>query len=256
MGFMADRGVVEKFTALEKELGERHPDARREALDLADRIADPRTANADAIWAHTWNKPLFANTKVSIAIAAVSRLEPYMSGAWRDWGGEVENFRISKISKGSGTEAFECSTQQAREIRLKTGIAMHRLFAIQGAAVALRNRASRQRAPYADLVDADLRDVVPKVRDEMGPGWGHITVLHFLTDLGLACKPDLHLVRTIHHLGMAMNLRNSGVPNIADALTINHRVRSLIEAIDGSFSPARLRYVDKTLMDISKLGLI
>lgn len=39
-------------------------------------------------------------------------------------------------------------------------------------------------------------------------------------------------------------------------MCFNRRVRSLVEVLDGSFSPSRLRYIDKTLMDISARGLI
>jgi hypothetical protein len=141
-------------------------------------------------------------------------------------------------------------------VRQKTGIAMHRPFAIQGAAGALRTRATEITPPYADLVNAGPNVMVPTVQREMGPGWGHITVLHFLTDLGLACKPDLHLVRTVRHLGLSLDLKDQKVPTLADAITINRRVRLLVETLYGSVSPARLRYIDKTLMDISMLGLI
>jgi len=63
-------------------------------------------------------------------------------------------------------------------------------------------------------------------------------------------------VRGRRHLGMSLDLRDQKVPSLADAITINRRVRSLVEKLDGSLSPSRLRYVDKTLMDISSRGLI
>jgi hypothetical protein len=90
----------------------------------------------------------------------------------------------------------------------------------------------------------------------MGAAWGHITVLHFLTDLGLACKPDLHLVRTVRHLELEGGLRPDKNPSLRESIQINRAVRSLVEEVDGSFSPARLRYTDKMLMEISKRRLI
>lgn len=63
---------------------------------------------------------------------------------------------------------------------------------------------------------------VPTIQRELGTGWGHITVLHFATDLGLACKPDL--VRTMGHVGMTIDLRDQRVPSLADAISINRRV--------------------------------
>jgi hypothetical protein len=193
---------------------------------------------------------------VAIGKAMTEKLGPYMAQAWQHWGADEAEFKIRKIAMGSSSAAFEAVTYLAKKIRQDTNIAMHRLFAIQGAAGALRNRNKKSAAPYADLVDYDPGDLVPMVQREMGSGWGHITVLHFLTDLGLACKPDLHLVRTVRHLGMALDLRDRKVPSLADSMMINRRVRSLVESLDGSFDPARLRYVDKTLMDISMRGLI
>jgi hypothetical protein len=251
-----DQKVVDRFRSLENELATKFPDARIEAEALGRGIADPRAANADAIWTKVWDKPLFANTKVAIGKAMTEKLGPYMAQAWQHWGADEAEFKIRKIAKGSSSAAFEAVTYLAKKIRQDTNIAMHRLFAIQGAAGALRNRNKKSAAPYADLVDYDPGDLVPMVQREMGSGWGHITVLHFLTDLGLACKPDLHLVRTVRHLGMALDLRDRKVPSLADSIMINRRVRSLVESLDGSFDPARLRYVDKTLMDISMRGLI
>jgi len=81
-------------------------------------------------------------------------------------------------------------------------------------------------------------------------------VLHFLTDLGLACKPDVHLVRTVRHLAPELRLKEDKIPNLIESILINRWVRSLVEAAYGSFTPARLRYVDKILMEISRRKII
>lgn len=164
------------------------------------------------IWEYAWNKPLYANTKVEIGKSWVEKLKPHMRGAWHHWGGEGDSVCITKVGKGIRTEAFKAVSPLAQQIRDETGIAMYRLFAIQGAAEALRARAARSRTPYADLVNVDPGVMVPAVQREMGPGWGLITALHFLTDLGLACKPDLNLVRTVRHLGLEVKLRPHKVP--------------------------------------------
>lgn len=250
------KDVIERFRALESELATKFPDAKAEAETLAREIADPRTADADAIWARAWDKPLYAYTKVEIAQAKIGKLMPHMAEAWQHWGTEDSRFRIRKVGKGSSSASFEAATDFALKIRLETNVAMHRLFAIQGAAAALRLRSKNNSAPYADLIESEPEVIVPTVQREMGPGWGHITVLHFLTDLGLGCKPDLHLVRTVRHLGLALDLKDRKIPSLQESVAINRRVRALLEKLDGSFSPGRLRYVDKTLMDISRRGLI
>lgn len=251
------QGIVDQFRLLEKTLADRFPQAKIEAEALAEIVVDPRTADADRIWPSIWNKPLFANTKVAIGENMVRRLEPFMKNAWRTWGGgEPEAFLIQKIGKGISTRSFEPRTAQAQDVRARTGIAMHRLFAIQGAAKALRSRASRNDAPYAALINVDPGTTVPMLQTEMGSGWGHITVLHFLTDLGLACKPDLHLMNTVRHLGMGGDLPSGKVPNLVQAIAVNRSVRVLLEKLDGATSPGRLRYMDKILMEISRCGLI
>jgi hypothetical protein len=178
-----DPTVINRFQELERMLFERFPEAREEAETLAQGIADPRTADADAVWDKIWNKPLFAFTKVKSGANKIRRLAPYMGNAWQHWGTEGSAFRIEKVGTGIGTTAFEAVTPLALQIRQNTRIAMHRLFAIQGAANALRIRATKSHAPYADLVDVDPSVAVPTVQREMGPGWGHITVLHFLWDV-------------------------------------------------------------------------
>jgi hypothetical protein len=251
-----DQSVVERFRVLEQKLAKQYPQAVKEAEALGAGITDPRTANADVIWEHTWHKPLYANTKVAIGDNMIRKLMPYARNAWHDWGAERGSFCITKVGTGIRTDAFKAITPLAQQIRSDTGIAMYRLFAIQGAAGALRLRAARSGTPYSDLVNVDPGVMVPAVQREMGPGWGPITVLHFLTDLGLACKPDLNLVRTVRHLGLARDLKERKVPDLADSIEINRQVHSLAENLDGSFNPSRLRYVDKILMEISRYGLI
>jgi len=250
-----DKEVVDRFRKLENELAKKSPNSMIEAEDLARRITDPQTAHADEIWRRTWTKPLYANTRVSIGTKWVQQLEPYMKGSWRHWGMDNKTVLIKKTGKGIARSSFELN-EAAADIQRITRIAVHRLYAIQGAARALRARAAENETPYADLIDVDYGEMVPAIQQEMGTGWGNITVLHFLTDLGLACKPDRHLARTVQHLWPSLNLGEREVPSLSEAIQINQRVRWLVEELDGSFSPARLRYIDKILMEISKQGLI
>ncbi|MGB7136352.1 MAG: hypothetical protein WBD46_13750 [Acidobacteriaceae bacterium] len=246
------QGTVDRYKELERQLYEQFPQARKDAEALAAGIANPDTADADAIWEHTWNKPLYANTRVDTGDAWIRKLKPHMPGAWRQWG-LGDSFLLERPGKGSKNEAFKAQNSFTAQVRKETGIAMYRLFAIQGAAGALRERRKRSNTPYADLINIDPAEMVPLVQKEMGFGWGCITVLHFLTDLGLACKPDLNLMRTLRHLGM---WNGRGTPTCEECIEINRRVRMLLERLDGSVTPARLRYLDKILMEISRYGLI
>ena len=251
-----DKELVDRFRDLETKLHARCPNAQREAQELSQGVTDPKVADANAVWGRIWDKPLYANTKVAIANAAILRLKPFVVGAWKQWGSESGDFLIAKIGKGSSTVAFEAVTPLAKSVREVTGIAMHRLFAFQGAAGALRAREAKSDTPYSDLPESDIKSIIPSVQQEMGPGWGHVTVLHFLTDIGIACKPDMHLVNTVRHLGMSIDLDDRKVPSLSDAVTINLRVRALAEMLYGSSNPTSLRYLDKTLMDISMHGIL
>lgn len=245
-----DQSKVGQFRDLEARLHKEHPDAQVEAEKLASSVASPKDAGAEELWHRTWDKPLFANTKVPIAEKAYRRLLPYMDGAWAHWG-EPNSVQIEHVGKGVAVAAFTHASPLAQEIREQTGVAPHRLYAIQGAAKALRVRSKSSDTPYRDLADQDIAQVLPIMKDELGFGWGHITILHLLTDLGLACKPDLHLVRTIRHLGIALNVSDRRVASLADALVINRAVKELTEDVFGEITPNRLRYMDKTLMDFS-----
>lgn len=248
--------VVQHFRVLEQELSKRFPLAIDGAKALAASIADPETASADDIWTRAWDKPLYANTRVATGHRWIAALKPYADGAWQNWGHDKGEIYFSKVGKGTSAAAFRAETARAEEVRAQTNIPMHRLFAIQGAATAVRERARWRNAPYADLSKTGLERLIPMIQSEMGRGWGHITVLHFLTDLGLACKPDLHLMRAARHLGIAPDLQPRQPPSLMDAIAINQCVQSLVRELDGTFTPRRLRYVDNVLMEISRQGLI
>jgi hypothetical protein len=99
-----DQSIVERFRALEKRLTEQFPLIAKEAEALAAGIADPQTANADAIWERAWNKPLYANTKVEFGDSMRGRLKPYMAGSWQHWGLGGDSFYLKRDGKGAKTD--------------------------------------------------------------------------------------------------------------------------------------------------------
>lgn len=252
---MLDRSVVRHFHELEQQLATRFPEAIVEAKQLAADIADPITSDADAIWSKFWDKPLYSNTRVEIGSGMRQRLAPFMHQAWDKWG-DGRDVAIAKVGPGICKSSFVAVTPAARDVRAQTGIAMHRLYAIQFACAAMRKRVAASDRPYASLASIQIEPMLRGVLGELGTGWGHITAMHFLTDLGLVCKPDMHLVRTVRHLGLTLDIKDRKVPNLKDSVTINERVRELLGMIDGEIRPARLRYLDKVLMDISSYGVI
>lgn len=244
------------FLALHDRLREQHPDAISEAEMLAANTVDPRTAGPDAVWRVLWDKPLFANARVEVAKRWVAEIEPEMAGAWKVLGADPAVFNIRQVRPGVKRDCFEVDGVFARELVARHRVALHRLYRIQGAAVALRGRAVRNDHPFADIVGRALSETIPGLQSEFGPGWGVITVLHALTDMGLAVKPDLHLVNTMRKLKLSHGLADRKVPDFRDALQINKDVRQLLAAIGRSDDPSDLRYIDKVLMDLSHRNVL
>lgn len=169
-----------------------------------------------------------------------------MEKGWLTWG-QADGFVFRKVGRGASAEDFAAVTDNAKEVFEATRIPMSRLLGIQGAALALKKRAELSDRPYADVFGKDLRSTVAVIKAEMGRGWGDVTVLHFLTDMGSAVKPDIHVKRTVDHLwGSASD----------DDYEINELISNLVVKMDGKLTPSRLRYVDKVMMEISRQGVL
>jgi hypothetical protein len=249
---------VSLFKTLETGLAQHSPEMMDLARTLGDRVKNPSCTGPEDCWRLIWDKPLYANTRASGAERKIEHMEPPLVGAWRRMGQPGGDFWIEKHGKGTSVTSFSVSGAFAEQVRRNFRVAPHRLFAIQGGARALRRRVEtvNAQAPYADLVPLSCAARIGTVLDEMGPHWGHITALHFMTDIGLACKPDLHLVRTIKYLGLAPGMSDKKVPNLRESIEINERVAELCVALYGAFTSKNFRYLDKALMEISRQKII
>lgn len=244
------------YKDLSVELFEKKPELNAEIATLIGEVKDPLSNDADDIWPTLWTKPLFANTRVQTANQWIDRLEKLnsMPKSWFIWGQSKQSFLIERTGKGISRSSFQIHGLLAEKTAEKSKIALHRLFAIQGGAMALRSRNEAREFPFSDLANDSLDNNIRKLKNEFGFGWGHVTILHFLTDLGLAVKPDLHLVNTLIALGYSG--RNDKVPNVKEALKMNAFVRDLLVEDEFQFTPAGLRKMDKILMEISRQGLL
>ena len=89
--------------------------------------------------------------------------------------------------------------------------------------------------------------------------WGHVTALHAMTDLGCGVKPDLHVCRTIYHLGMCPEIpKGVKVPNKKQCISINFACIELLNELQKRFPSEghRLRSLDYVLMRISKRKIL
>lgn len=250
---MTDRKT--QFEAWQKSLGS--ITLLSEAEKLRAGVADPATASAETCWTHIWDKPLYANTFVQTGRSYYEALRPYMDGAWRFIGKDRAQFLIEHKS-GRTANDFKAHGTIPEKVSEKPKIAGHRLLAIQNGAAFLRKKVEEhgEKAPFASLADRPLDRLVPDLKSELGRGWGHITILHMLTEFGLAVKPDVHLVRAVKALGLLPGLPETDAASLKNAVAIVDAVKALAPTILGrAATRADLRFIDKVLMEASRQGL-
>lgn len=225
----------------------------REAERLRDAVVDPAEADAEKVWRVLWDKPLYAATRVKAAENNIAMLEPHMAGAWARIGLDATVMQLSFEGRQDRKDVYRGEGDLFDKARVRPIVAMHRLFRIQSAAQLLRDWVSVDRErPARHLRSVPLSRLVPKLQGELGRGWGHITVLHLLTDLGLAVKPDLHLAASVRELGLC-DEKVGRVPTLEQAIQINEAVSALSDVFGAG--PRALRYTDKILMEASRQRL-
>lgn len=252
---IADDATIARACERYLELRERLPQNAVVEIDdvLARLPIDPRSATAAQAWRAMWDKPLYANTKVATGRRWVAELEPFMDSALETWGEDPEQFVITRIGRGRDAGSFQVEGAQAKEVRAATGTSVHRLYAIQNAARLLRDLAAQSDTPALSFWTEPLDTLVPDLRRKLGWGWGPITVLHMLTDFGVACKPDLHVMRSLRQFGIWSS--PSDQPSDEEALAINHAIRQMVLKT-GEMTPSQLRRIDIELMALSRYGVI
>lgn len=220
---------------------------------LEDLPIDPRSATATQAWRAMWDKPLYANTKVATGRRWVAELMPFMDCAWETWGADPEQFLLTRTGRGRDAGSFSILGEQALKVRSATGTSVHRLYAIQNAAGLLRGLAAEFDMPVMKFWTEPLDTLIPDLRRKLGWGWGPVTVLHMLTDFGVACKPDIWVTRSLRQLGIWSSPRDQ--PTEAEAIAVNNVIRKMV-AQTGDLTPERLRRTDIELMVLSRHGLI
>lgn len=256
--------ITDEFRRLRDELFRKHPEAEHEAGGLAESVLDATSASADEVWRIVWQRPIYAGRHVKAANNWIARLENELDGAWRQIASTPDAFRIDYIAPtgtervvGKGVALADSSFDlvgttvvawKASKLPSKVINAM-----VEGGRSVAR-RAALNSAPFADLAGMDVGDSVDMVMSEFGRGWGHISALHFLTEFGLACKPDIHLVRASKALGLFDAKRDQ--VSRKDALAIVEQVKALTLSVYGRADGGCLRLVDKVLMDVSKYGIV
>jgi hypothetical protein len=253
--------VVDEYKILESKLKSKHPHEIEEGEKLADKIIDPSNTPVEKVWRSIWEKPLYSNTRVQTANTWIAKLEPYMKNSLNTWG-EKEYLLITKTGKSGANTDFRFEGNLKSEIN-SLSIAYKRLYSIHCAAISLREMMDNNPYPLAFLMDEPMDQNYPfkkyMKQISFGYGWGAITKLHTMADLGCAVKPDLHLCRTIHHLGMCPEIPTSVEnPKLEQSIIINLACMELLSELQKRFPEEgyRLRSLDYILMRISLNSLL
>lgn len=231
------------------------PPAALKEIDvvLSEWPIDPREADAETAWNAIWPKPLYAYAKVPVADRWIREIRPFMSDAWRHWGSDPAAVLVEKTRPGRAAGSFDLTGDLLPALRKASQVSAGRLLAIQNAGLALRARASRGMTPVRDFWGQPLEVLVPALKAEFGWGWGGTTIVHMLTDFGVAVKPDRHVLRSLRVLGIWKS--PSDQVNLSQGLAVNKAVRSLALAL-GELTPKNMRRLDIQLMLLSKYGMI
>ena len=244
--------VINEYKNLESKLKSNLPSEIDAAEELADNVINPSNTPIEYVWRSIWEKPLYANTRVATADKWIAKLEKYMANSLNTWGHE-EGLLIKKIGKTRKNIDFSIEGKLKSKI-LDLNIAYSRLYSIQCAAISLREMMNNNPYPLSFIMDKNYS--FKKIMKQMsfGYGWGSITKLHALTDLGYSVKPDLHLCRTIHHLGMCPEIsKGVEVPSLEQSIIINLACMELLSVLQKRFPGEgyRLRSLDYILMRVS-----
>ena len=241
-----------KFRDLETQLKVLNPGAIDGANDLAANLIDPHQATKQEIWERLWDKPFFSARYVSAAERDAKKLKLTFDRNLRKMAFGDPDFGIRRknnIGRGKALVAssFNGLGRVAKKICNEDSIARHRYYA----AVSSGRWLNENFDVVSETFNLSLEKCVKKLSKELGPGWGHITVMHFLTDLGICCKPDIHLIAAAEEIGIFSDQRNPQ-KSLPAAIAIDRSVRDLVQTMHGEVTPQQLRYADKVLMEISR----
>ena len=241
---------LDRFLELHDQLKEERLGCIEEAACLAGSTTDPAKATEHEIWSVLWDKPLYANVRVVTGQGWADAIRAEMMDAWLTWGQDPGVFKIRKDEPGRKPECFKVRGSATKCFVRRHSVPLHRLYAIQEAATGMRCLTKQGRQGFKGLTERPLSEIVPALCRKLGWGWGPVTVLHALTDMGLAVKPDRHLVNTMRELFQGPVDNPIRVNQLASALKCE------LKCAERTDIPHDLRYLDKVLMEISRQCII
>ena len=272
------------FEGLRSQLFSVRPELDDECAELLKRIPKG-TLSLEHLWQFFWDKPLWANirrcaiskTHKIILENGVPSYASLGSKAWEfdylgkesrkggHWRSEDRWKPVGRLSKAYFRRRF------SEEIPVR--IAVWRVAQITSFAQLLvkceRDKldanALLQLASSSVISTIDL-NTLRSVKSSLCTGWGITTLLHGLTDLGIAIKPDIHFARACIWSGMidasmtgwSKEDINAWLQRDSNKLLLVNSARCLAVLLNGTRPSLRktLREVDFVLMNCSDAGLL
>jgi len=244
------------FLDLEKKLKGHNIQSIKQAeyqSKLAESFGDIETADIDHVWSKLWDKPLYAGMRETTAIK---------------WKKQLENLKIHE-----GKTRIEISSDPniildfKKKSDVKVTVPDNRLLSIHLAAKYLSDLKEKEKR--GSIIFPNLKkscnkkllmtSTVEKLKNSLGRGWGHTTVFHFFTDIGISIKPDLHVARTLNYIGISefiAEIKDSYRPNQDECIDIHFAILQMNKILIEKSPRYTLRYIDKILMNFSRDGLL
>lgn len=246
------------FHRYQNRLYAKNPQAKQDADNASQALVDCRFALADEIWPVLWSKPLYTNRYTDVGQVFVDRASDDMQYVWAQRSDEklfyLEQRHKDEWSSKNGTKNadFTNVSPLVTKFQASYSIPYKRSYSMLGALRYLKAVHEKDpiAPPFAYLAEMPLKEAIALLHDQLGWGWAQVTASHFLTDLGLACKPDRHLMRTIRAIGLtSIASDNPSAEEVAEVVDI---LRHFLQYAYGDDTPASFRHMDKTLMEISR----
>jgi len=264
-----------RYAIIRDELRQQAPTAWAEVVKLAQAV--PMQITPDSFWQFGKDKPCWSNIREVVGGRLTADLkaspdfqsssaiagpawEIYISPRNVDWHWKKnENFKLV----GPAAQAFV-------ERLPPGGLSSYRwrLCAIREFAKAL-NHHPELRQMIQQWIDDDFNfgnegayKWACRFAKYAGRGWGAISVMHLLTDLGRGVKPDLWLCRSAVYMGLlspqiSTNLLDKDIKKINPGRIVEV-IMAMAPYVDPVAAPgasSALREIDKVMMEWSKQGL-
>ena len=242
----------DNFLKLEKKLKNLDIKSILDAENLskkAEEFGDIDAADIERVWTILWDKRLYSGMKEATATKWKKQLEDVNIH---------ENHMMREIS---------IDPKIVLDLKKNSDITVpdDRLIGIHSAAKYLINREEKFGKiifPYLKKECSKkvlMANTIESMQQGLGKGWGHTTVFHFLTDIGISVKPDIHVARTLNFMGISKfidDVKDSYRPNLEECIDIHFVILGMSKILREVSSHYTMRYIDKILMNISKDGAL